>query len=312
MIFSSYFARALRWRVFVAPIKAASLRNIFVSTLIGFSSVALLGRPGELTRPLLISQKEGVSLSSQLAAWALERLFDGLTMGILIGGAIVLFPPVNGAGSQNERLLGILKTAGITLFAGSIFMVVVLSQFRRRSRMIMNVLLWIMRAIPQRFREKIQSTVAKVIQSFSEGLASIETASRFGICLAYSAMVWLPLVVTYWSVNRAFDAPMNQLNLGASVMVLAITAAGSIAQLPGVGGGAQIASVLAYTQLFNIPLEIASTAAIVLWVLCFMIVLIPGIPLAAREGLSWKQLRAIARGGSDDGNAISATPMEIK
>ena len=79
LIYCSYLFRSLRWREFLRPIKAAGLGNIFTSTLIGFSAVALLGRPGELVRPFLIARKEQVALSSQFAAWTLERIFDALT-----------------------------------------------------------------------------------------------------------------------------------------------------------------------------------------------------------------------------------------
>ena len=78
-IYLSYFFRSLRWREFLAPIKTASLANIFSATLIGFTAVALLGRPGEVVRPFLIARSEGVGLSSQFGAWTLERIFDVLT-----------------------------------------------------------------------------------------------------------------------------------------------------------------------------------------------------------------------------------------
>src|SRR6266481_3569391 len=62
-IFSSYFFRCLRWKGFLRPLKAAGLKNLVTSTVIGFSAVALLGRPGELVRPMLVSRKERMTLS---------------------------------------------------------------------------------------------------------------------------------------------------------------------------------------------------------------------------------------------------------
>ena len=52
-------------------------------TLIGFTGLALLGRPGELIRPYLIARRTNLTFSSQLAVWAVERIFD-------IGGFTVL------------------------------------------------------------------------------------------------------------------------------------------------------------------------------------------------------------------------------
>src|SRR3990170_326661 len=56
LIYVSYLFRSLRWREFLAPIKTASLGNILTATLIGFTAVALLGRPGEVVRPFLIAR----------------------------------------------------------------------------------------------------------------------------------------------------------------------------------------------------------------------------------------------------------------
>ncbi len=87
---------------------------------------------------------------------------------------------------------------------------------------------------------------------------------------------------------------MSHLDLGAVVLVLIAGATGSLAQLPAVGGGMQVVTVLVLTELFDIPLDVAASAALLLWAWTFMLVLIPGIPLAAREGLGWKGLRSLA------------------
>ena len=51
--------------------------------MIGFTAITLFGRPGEFVRPYLIAVKENVPLTSQLAAWVLERVFD-LLLALLV------------------------------------------------------------------------------------------------------------------------------------------------------------------------------------------------------------------------------------
>ena len=51
--------------------------------MIGFTALALLGRPGELIRPYLIARHTNLSFASQVAVWAVERIFD-------VGGFTVL------------------------------------------------------------------------------------------------------------------------------------------------------------------------------------------------------------------------------
>jgi len=150
LIFSSYLFRSLRWREFLVPLQAGKFGNIFVSTLIGFSAVALLGRPGELVRPLLIARKEGVPLSSQLGAWTLERIFDGLTVGIMIGAALFFFPIENSLGGGDARMMAHLKTGGIILCASALVMATFLAILRNNVPFLVDVLLWFARVLPER------------------------------------------------------------------------------------------------------------------------------------------------------------------
>jgi len=76
-IFGTYYGRALRWAVFLKPLKQKpSLGNLFSATVIGFAAITVFGRPGEFVRPYLIALKERVPVPSQMAAWILERMFD--------------------------------------------------------------------------------------------------------------------------------------------------------------------------------------------------------------------------------------------
>ena len=55
--------------------------------MIGFTGLALLGRPGELIRPYLIARRESLPFASQVAVWTVERIFDvgGFTVLLVAG-----------------------------------------------------------------------------------------------------------------------------------------------------------------------------------------------------------------------------------
>jgi hypothetical protein len=79
---------------------------------------------------------------------------------------------------------------------------------------------------------------------------------------------------------------------------------GSIVQLPGVGGGAQVTAMLVLTEIFSVPLEISTSLALVLWVMVFVSVVPAGIGLALHNGLTWTRLReAEAHSGNAGGFA---------
>src|SRR6185437_894365 len=72
----AYFMRAVRWKIFLRPVKKTSVSSLVSPTVVGFTGIALLGRLGELIRPYLIARKMDLPFSSQLAVWTVERIFD--------------------------------------------------------------------------------------------------------------------------------------------------------------------------------------------------------------------------------------------
>lgn len=291
MIFASYLFRCFRWREFLRPMKIAGMANLIVGTLVGFSAVALLGRPGEVLRPWLIARKEGLTVASQAAAWTLERVFDSLTVSGFLGLALYFASSRGGFPEGHEALLESFRWGGLVLFAGAVALGIAVSQFRRRSHLIRSLLDWLDRPLPH----KVQVHLEKIAESFAGGLAGIATPRSLAVCTAYSLLVWLSVVTAFWSVFQALGDPVSRLGPSAAVLVILATTIGSLAHVPGVGGGQQVAIALILTRLFDIPLAMAATAALLLWALSFMMVLIPGLPLTAHEGLTWQRLRSVTK-----------------
>ena len=91
LIYMAYVMRAVRWKIFLKPVRPTVKTMDLVSpTLIGFTGLALLGRAGEFIRPYLIARRTGLPFSSQLAVWAVERIFDIGAFTVLMVFAIFL------------------------------------------------------------------------------------------------------------------------------------------------------------------------------------------------------------------------------
>ena len=89
LIYLAYAVRAIRWKIFLKPIRPeATSLSLVAPTLIGFAGLALLGRPGELMRPYLIARRQNLTFSSQLAVWAVERIFDIGAYAVMLVAAI--------------------------------------------------------------------------------------------------------------------------------------------------------------------------------------------------------------------------------
>jgi hypothetical protein len=86
-----------------------------------------------------------------------------------------------------------------------------------------------------------------------------------------------------------------------AAVLTGFVAFGSVVQLPGIGGGMQVAAILVLTELFGLPFEAAAAAALLLWALSWLTVVPIGVAVAFAEGLKWSSLRHIEQGVTPKG-----------
>jgi len=73
-------------------------------------------------------------------------------------------------------------------------------------------------------------------------------------------------------------------------VLMASSMLGSLVQLPGVGGGSQLATISALQHIFRATPELAASCGILLWLVTFMAVIPLGLFLAHHERLSIRKL----------------------
>ncbi len=289
MIYSTYLLRSLRWREFLLPIKATSVANLLTATIIGFGGLALLGRPGELVRPYLISRKEEMPVSTQMAVWLLERVYD-LSMVVLIVGGVMYFSlrgeELNSAGTQ---ALSHIRAAGLTILAITLCSIVGLILFRRYWQSWAPPVLAKLSFLPPRLLRKIRG----IFEEFGQGLSSLRSGRAFLMGVVYTVLIWMSISIGYFLTLKAFGPPLSQFSLAATILVMGFAIGGSMLQVPGIGGGTQVFTILALTGLFGVRPELAASAAIILWLLTFVAVVPPALIFLFREGLSWRKLRLL-------------------
>jgi hypothetical protein len=142
--------------------------------------------------------------------------------------------------------------------------------------------------------------IAKALESFGEGMESTRSGSRTALLVFYTIVEWCVIAASFRCVFKAFPAT-HALGVTDVVILLGFVCFGSIVQLPGVGGGMQIVTVLMLTEFFGVSLEAASGIALVLWIISFVAIVPIGLALAFREGIQWRHLRhiePIAAGGA--------------
>ncbi len=282
LILLTYFGRALRWEVMLRPIcPQPSMRNLMSATVIGFTAVVLFGRAGELVRPYLIAVKEGVTFSSQMAAWLLERIFDILIILILLGFSMT------GLDEQglSPRLEWVIQVGGYFIAIVGSLCLIVLVAVGQFPQTVQARMLDALAFLPKRYHSK----AGELISTFLSGMQSVGRF-RFVILMSvYSLIEWLLIAVGYLCAFRAFPGTAG-LDLGDVLVFMGFVSFGSLVQIPGVGGGMQVVSIVVLTEMFGVGLEAATGVALLLW--GFTLVIIPfGLLQGVHEGIKWKNLR---------------------
>ena len=251
--------------------------------------MALLGRPGELVRPYLISRKEDIPVSTQMAVWVLERVFD-LSMIIVIVGGVSYFS-VWGEEFNHGRTQALphIRTAGLTILSLTLCGIAGLVLFRLYWQSLVPRLLALVGFLPPRLLGKLR----EMLEQFGQGLSSLRSSRAFLMGLLYTTLVWMSISVGYFITLRAFGPPLSDFSFAAAVLVMGFAISGSMLQVPGIGGGTQVFTIIALTELFRVRPEVATSAALILWLLTFVAVVPPAVIFSIREGLSWRKLRLL-------------------
>ncbi len=280
----TYVGRALRWEVMLRPLgRKLSLRTLIYDTAIGFTAVVLLGRPGEVVRPYLISVNAGVPFSSQMAAWLLERMLDLLVVLLLFGFGLTRIPAGLPLGPGLRWVLG----AGgylVTFIGAACILLLVL--FRSFSGPVRRRILSALTFLPPKHYERADQTLA----AFSQGMESTRDPVFLTLLLAFTAIEWGVIVGSYYTLFRSFPAT-SQFELTDVVIFLGFVAFGSIVQIPGIGGGIQVASIVVLTQIYGLSIEAATGLAIFIWIITFVVVVPFGFLCAFHEGINWSKLK---------------------
>jgi uncharacterized protein (TIRG00374 family) len=284
LILLTYIGRALRWKVMMKPFAPhANFRKLVTATIIGFTGIVFLGRPGELIRPYLIAVREKTPFSSQMAIWILERIWDLLIVLAIFGFALSqvhIDPSTLGPSMQ-----WLLRTGGFVVAALCTLCVAVLVMIGIFSDAAQQRIRDAMPAIPQRYRSRVED----VLVAFAGGMRATRSGSFTFQILVYSLAEWAVIVLATWCLLRSFPQTARFSILDGAVFS-GFVAFGSIVQIPGIGGGMQVASVVVLTELFGVDLAGATGAAILIWLTMYVFVAPIGVLLAIHEGLKWREL----------------------
>ena len=264
--------RAWRWQIFLRPMRDAKFRDVLSPTLIGFTGLALLGRPGELVRPYMIARRTNLSMTSQMGVWMVERIFD---MGAFIVIAVAAFVFASGLPDLRQFRIAAWIAAGATL--GMAVLAVAVCRARQR------IFRWLENGVALRFPASRRAL--RRAEIFAEGLNTVKDKRSFMQLALISIGIWVITAWSYVATLRAYPS-MHHASYSVAMLLMGFSMIGGLVQLPAVGGGAQLATIVAMVDLLGFPRELAVSAGILLWLVSFHAVTPIGLVLARRAHVS--------------------------
>jgi len=284
LIYATYWMRALRWSVFLAPTKKVPFLSLVGPQFIGFTAVALFGRLADLTRPYLVARRVQLPVASQVAVYTIERMFD-LGAAALIFSAALVFAP---AGLPHHEVF--VHTGEISL-AGTAFLAI----FATVVRVAGGAVAGFVRATLGRLSKPIAESVAEKLLGFRDGLNAISSAQDFLVTALLSLAMWGLIGYAYVQTAHAFATTpeLAGLTYSRTMLLMAASIGGSLLQLPIIGWFTQIAvTAAAMHEFYGAPIEAATACGALLLLVTFLSIIPAGLLFARLEHVSLKAAAA--------------------
>jgi uncharacterized protein (TIRG00374 family) len=291
-----YAARAWRWGDLLLPLGRVGYADLFSATMVGFASALLIPRAGELLRPWLVSRRHPIPISAGFATIILERLVDLITVLALF--ALYLFVLPAPSVQVEGRLTRLLELGGAVTGAAALGVLVFLLALHANADRVVALSERLLARAPRWLSEPL----GRILHSFSAGLAVLRAPfpllARIGL---QSLLVWLLIALGFHLNHAAFriDLPFH-----ATFLLIAFLVVGVAIPTPGMVGGFHAFYLIALHQVYGVDRATAAAAGIAAHALTNLPILVFGLALLGREGLSLGRVAEVTRD--------ERTPQEVR
>jgi hypothetical protein len=283
--FAALFLRAERWRTLLQPGDPPDYYPTYFAVTVGFMSSAVLPvRAGDVVRAALMKRKTGIRFSTGIATVLTERVLDLIAILVMLCW-FVIATAHDPSFTVEQRLL--LRSFGI--FAGALLaamlifvtgIILVTSRIRRLHERLGLLL-------PHRFRDPWMHFFDTFTESFR---GAAQNPAAFTKVIVLTIITWACLSSQFWFTSMAMSHDLPFLSCffltGVSIVGLMIPTPG------GIGGFHKVCQV-ALIQFYAFGIDDSVALALVLHLVGTLPVLIVGLGLLAKEGLSMGQLAKI-------------------
>ena len=283
----AYLMRAFRWGALLKPIGAARLGDLFAATTIGFSAVFLIGRAGEVVRPVVLPMRDSrVRPSAAFVTILIERVYDFVAVALMFSVNLIWFrPPIAGDFVSFSRV----RIVGLALLGGTMLGIVFLIWFRKNSTLLLGAL----NRLFSRWRffpDRLGKLIIGFLEQLSGALRVLVNARELAETVGWTALVWLGIASANFLVLRAFHLDVG---VSETIFILGWALMGSLVPTPGGAAGAFHAATAAGLLFLGVKKETAAALSIVLHFVNFGPAVLFGLFYFIRGDLSISRLRTL-------------------
>ena len=248
----SVLMRAIRWRVLFEPERRPPLWPVTKATLLGlFFNNILPARAGEAARIVALKYYAGTSRAESTATIVVERVFDVLSLLLLLFVSVPWLPHVSWL-----RAAAILAIAlGACL---AIMIVVIVVYGERPIRFMLRALL--------RLPGLGGLDVDRLSLSVTRGFSTLRRPGHGLVAAVWTIASWLVMALSFWLLMRGFNLHLPF--LAGLLTTIAVGVAFIVPAAPAAVGVFEAAAVAALTA-YGVPHSQAFAYALVLHALNF-------------------------------------------
>ncbi|MBX3244297.1 MAG: flippase-like domain-containing protein [Acidobacteria bacterium] len=280
-----YFLRAVRWQVLLRPITPASLKELFATTTVGFAAIFLIGRAGEIIRPMWLPMRDKrVRPSAALVTLGLERIFDLAALVVLFAVNLLWFTPPAG----REEDFAYVSLAGYGLLVGVVLGFAALVFYQYKSEPIIS---FTMRMTDRKFiPDRLRRIILSLLKQLASALEILRDWRETVLVSFWTMALWFAISLPTWFVLLAFDLPFS---FSDSLFIMGFAVVSSVVPTPGGAAGA-FHTATAASLLFlrpDIRTEDAAAVSIAMHLVYFAPALVFGLYYFVRGDISIERFR---------------------
>ena len=281
-----YLFRAYRWGALLAPLSRTTLANLFAATTVGFGAVALLGRAGEVVRPVVLPMRDPhIRPSASFVTILVERIYDTMAVVLLFAVNLLWFTPPGESAVELSRI----RIAGVVMLAVACAGVLGLIWFRKRSTQAIGIWTrlfegkWFMPA-------RVNRAIVSLMDQLARALRVLVDARELAVTVGWTVMVWLGIVIGNMLVIRAFGLAFG---VKETLFVLGWAVVGSLVPTPGGAAGAFHAATAAGLLVLGVAREKAAAVSIMMHLVDFGPAVFFGFFYLVRGDINISRLRSL-------------------